>query len=40
MSVKLGLVAFLEAKPEKAEELGALLQQGRIPTSARSTSSP
>ena len=29
MSVKLGLVAFLEAKPDKAEELGAFLQQGR-----------
>jgi quinol monooxygenase YgiN len=29
MSVKLGLVAFLEAKPDKADELGAFLQQGR-----------
>jgi quinol monooxygenase YgiN len=29
MSVKLGLVAFLEAKPDKAEELGAFLRQGR-----------
>jgi quinol monooxygenase YgiN len=29
MSVKLGLVAFLEANPDKAEELGAFLQQGR-----------
>ena len=28
MSVELGLVAFLEAKPDKAEELGAFLQQG------------
>ena len=29
MSVKLGLVAFLEARPDKADELGAFLQQGR-----------
>ena len=29
MSVTRGLVAFLEAKPDKAEELGAFLQQGR-----------
>jgi quinol monooxygenase YgiN len=29
MSVTLGLVAFLEAKPDKADELGVFLQQGR-----------
>ncbi len=29
MTVKLGLVAFLEAKPGKGGELGAFLEQGR-----------
>jgi len=29
MAVKLGIVAFLEAKPGKADELGAFLEGGR-----------
>ena len=29
MAVKLGIVAFLEAKPGKADELGAFLRSGR-----------
>jgi len=29
MAVKLGIVAFLEAKPGKADDLGAFLEGGR-----------
>ena len=30
MAVKLGILATLEAKPEKAQELAAFLEQGRM----------